>query len=215
MPKFSPLALARVRCSVCRGSGYRLGRVAGRLDRVLCECVYRAMFRLGVRKYHAILIERRGSDWATWRTGPRDYIADFERVARHAVLPLRCAECRYRGCEVISLPGGITRMDAEACRARRAPWNVLVKRFLTPGFPKPGGRNDRYEGLTKGNYWHLVYKIQQTVGRAMVEHSPPLFPLADYFRPFAGKQNHFRRKFRRTIEQAVTEPGWKAIKLWD
>jgi hypothetical protein len=45
----------------------------------------------------------------------------------------------------------------------------------------------RQLGMTRGDFFHMVYRIMHKLGRAFAETAPyPLFPLADYYESYCG-----------------------------
>lgn len=151
------LALAHNTCTRCFGSGTLRGK---RKSEVPCTCVLRSIFR-----------------------------------ACHA----RFVECASKDAKLASStldhPGGSTqwrgfwgRRDEEYM----ADYLAVAKRTLTPRehqifrFHYLLGAEwrlcTRRLGMEKGDFFHIVYRIQQKLGKTFRELKPyPLFPLDDYF----------------------------------
>lgn len=150
--------LANVRCTFCHGVGLnRRGRP--------CPCVLRAIFRICARKYRSA----------------RDEAGRFSRVTYDLV----------------------TRNPAPSMRANRktysfkaveyvADFDIIARRVLTERqlrilYEHMLGDWRARElapklGLDRGNFFHEVYRIMASLGRAFAETRPyPLYPVGSYF----------------------------------
>jgi hypothetical protein len=151
-----PIGLASASCVFCRGSGLAKTRVFGKNK--VCLCVYRAIFRACLIRYHRERkIDRRSIICEVGHGAPNhtipgaEYVADFVAVAERVLLPLDREIFRLYCLEELEY------LDVIA---------ALADRRL----------------LTKGDLFHLIYALMAKVGRVFVTLRPHrLFPLDEYF----------------------------------
>lgn len=161
----SPLALANACCGRCAGVGeLQIGN-----GHRICPCVYRRVFRACSAKYQEL--RQRGGEYArspaAERTGGRwerrgstvgfsaaEYLADFELVARRTLRdqPLEYAVFWY------------------SC-FHRLPWQACVQ-LISRNLGKP---------LSRGNFFHLLYRIEERLGQAFLELRPYGVLPSEYF----------------------------------
>ena len=150
------LALSRVRCPLCGGSGRF---VTGEGKTEPCHCVLRAIFRACYRRfvecaardaYHtrvsvekAVTHSRSGG----WGRKEEEYVADFCSIAKRT-------------------------LDAEEHR-------IFKYHFLLGADYKLCCRKLQ---MNRGLFFHSIYKIKRKLGRAFSETKPyALYPLNEYF----------------------------------
>ena len=161
----SPLALALEGCGRCAG----LGELRQQSRRCLCACVYRRVFRACSGKYWELrqqdgdFARRVNLERTSYREGQRgmsagfkaaEYLADFELVARKALreMPLECEVFRHHCLDCLPWP---------ACLP-------LISRNLG-------------QLLSRGNFFHAVYRMEETLGRAFLELRPYSLVPREYF----------------------------------
>jgi len=149
------IGLARAACSFCNGQGTRI--VRGKEDP--CDCVFRAVFR-----------------------------ACFNRFRECAALGSHANTVSYGPS---SGPDG-RRVYSRKREEYMADFDLISKRVLSGREYKIFRYHyllgadcnlcSRQLKITRGEFFHLVYKIQERLGRAFAETQPyGLFPLREYF----------------------------------
>jgi hypothetical protein len=162
----SPLALAMEGCRCCAG----LGQLRKRRRPGICACVYRRVFRACSGKYWEL--RQHDGDFArrvtlertSYQKGQRrglsagfkaaEYLADFELVARKTLrdMPLEYAVFRYH------------------C-LHRLPWPACFP-WISRNLGQP---------VSRGNFFHAVYRMEETLGRAFLELRPYSLVPREYF----------------------------------
>ncbi len=150
------IALAKVSCTSCRGTGLRGG---DKLATNPCNCVLRNIFRACYARFrHCATKEKYLSKVTLEHSGGRDrrliwgrkdeeYVADFCLVSKRNLEGLEADIFRYH-----FLLG--------------ADWRLCCRKLK----------------VDRGNFFHSVYRIEQKLGRIFRELTPyGLFPLDEYF----------------------------------
>ena len=150
------LALARQSCVHCQGLGLRAGR--GRRS-VCCECVLRKVFRVCYDRFrHCSTVEKSISK------------VSLEFNARHSRKNIWGRKNEEFTADFLC----VTRrtLSEEEHRLFRfhfllgADWKLCCRKLA----------------MSKGDFFHAVYRIQQKLGKAFAETEPyGLFPLDEYF----------------------------------
>jgi hypothetical protein len=150
------LALAAPSCNICHGLGLRSGRNQNPLP---CNCVFRAIFRACFARF-------------------RDCSSREKYVSKVTLDPLPGKDRR----------GAWGRKDeeyiADFCLVSRRSLSELEHRIFKYHFLLGGDWNLCCQRLnmSRGNFFHAVYRIEQRLGRIFRELEPySLFPLDDYF----------------------------------
>jgi hypothetical protein len=149
-------ALALHNCTLCHGTGLRLGR-KGALSP--CNCALRGIFRVCYNRFIRCATQERHLSKvslephvgrcrpSTWGRKDEEFIADFTLVTRRALTDFEHRLFRYH-----FILG--------------ADWKLCAQKL----------------NLDRGNFFHCVYRIEQKLGRVFRELEPyPLYPLSDYF----------------------------------
>jgi len=152
----SALGMARTSCARCHGYGTR----PDHRREIVCGCTLRSIFRACLARY-------------------------FELDSRHDSAPTICWEFHARGADNRRCYG---RKREEYLAdfyliARRtlalADWRLFGLHFLQGLGWKLCCRALR---LSRGNFFHAVYRIEEALGRAYAETAPyGLWPLDEYF----------------------------------
>src|ERR1700689_1151698 len=150
------LALAMHNCTQCHGCGLRLRNTGGWMP---CNCVLRAMFRICYDRFRRCTEQER-------------------HVSRVSMEPAAGAR----------RPMTFGRKDeeymADFCLVSRR--NLSEEEHLLFRYHFLLGADwtlcARKLGMSRGNFFHAVYRIEQKLGRVFRELQPyPLFPLDEYF----------------------------------
>ncbi|MBI3680119.1 MAG: hypothetical protein HY235_06950 [Acidobacteria bacterium] len=151
------IALAFQLCATCHGSGLRIGRRGGINP---CNCVLRAVFRICYNRFRFCVTKEKHLSRATleYGTGGKDrrYLwsrKDEEYIADFFLVSKRTlSEPEWQVFRFHFLLG--------------ADWKLCCRRLA----------------VDRGNFFHMVYRIEQKLGRTFRELEPyALFPLDDYF----------------------------------
>ncbi len=140
--------LASRNCARCNGEGTR--------SRVICNCVWRNVFRECLKKYHNLehagTVTRRGASAEMLET---DYRVDFASICRKALSDLK----------------------------QRMIWEwYFVADLSEPECIRIVNRKQQDASLHRRNFYHLAYKVEARCGKALWETRPyALFPLREYF----------------------------------
>ena len=150
------LALAKHNCTLCHGSGLRLGR-KGVLSP--CNCVLRGVFRVCFNRFVKCVSQERhlsrvslephvGKNRpSTWGRKDEEYIADFTLVTRRTLTEEEHKLFRFH-----FILG--------------ADWKLCSRKLE----------------IDRGTFFHSVYRVEQKLGKAFRELQPyALYPLDDYF----------------------------------
>jgi hypothetical protein len=150
------LGLARVACKICQGHGMRISDQRGR--ETPCYCVFRAVFRACYNRFR-----------------------ECNLSSRTVTISLGCP----RG------PVGRQRFSrkreeymADFCLISRRVLDDYEHRIFRYHFLLGADWRlcARMLKMDRGNFFHLVYRIQQKLGCAFAETSPyALFPVTEYF----------------------------------
>ena len=154
------LALAKTSCAYCHGLGSTT--VYGRYE-TLCRCVLRKVFRLCLLKYRELQCGYGSMHSVRYdlvpakNTGNRAMYSrpKQEFVADFEIIAKRifaASSKEYQVFQLYFLAG--------------QDWKVCT----------------RVVGIDRGNFFHMVYKVEECLGRAYFEVRPhSLYPTADYF----------------------------------
>lgn len=152
------LGLASVKCPHCEGKGLWL---EGGKPPEPCKCVLRKIFRLC-----------------------------YARFAECAVASVEGTRCSLENAAYQDLPGTFSRKNEEYA----ADFMLIAKRTLSPEENRvfryryvlgaDWGLCCRKLKIDKGRFYHVIYNIQQKLGRVFRELEPySLYPLEEYFSP--------------------------------
>jgi hypothetical protein len=150
------LGLAFVHCTTCHGLGLRAGR---RGKDAPCNCVLRGIFRACFRKFRQCVEKEKHLSQCTLQfTGGRERSfswgrKDEEYIADFLLMTRRLLDdAEYRIFKMHYLLG--------------ADWKLCTIRLK----------------MDRGDFFHIVYKIEARLGKAFREQEPyGLFPLDEYF----------------------------------
>jgi hypothetical protein len=151
------IALAKTACSHCHGYGLRPGR-NGR--EVPCNCVLRAIFRIFHGRFRRCVTEDRHLSQARIEIccGGKDNRMAYGRKVEEYIADF-CLVSR----------NALTTLEYDIFRFHYllgADWKLCCWRLK----------------LDRGTFFHLLYKIEQKLGRVFRELQPySLFPLDEYF----------------------------------
>ena len=176
------LGLAKVSCKICHGTGMRISPHRGK--EAPCYCVFRAVFRACYNRFRECNMASRtvtmtlGS--ARGPIGKQKFSRKREEFMADFCLIARrvLSEEEHRIFRYHFLLG--------------ADWRLCTRMLK----------------MERGNFFHMLYRIQQKAGRAFAETEPyPLFPMSDYFEldvsqpapPPRFTPVRANRKFRRLI----------------
>ena len=150
------IGLAKVSCSFCHGYGLRL---VPRGKEAPCQCIFRADFRACLNRFRECAAKGAHTSTVTLEfcggaDGRRTYSRKREEyIADFCLISRRhLTEAEHRIFRFHFLLG--------------ADWKLCCHRL----------------GMDRGTFFHHVYRIQQTLGKAFAETQPyALFPLDEYF----------------------------------
>jgi len=149
------MALAKNSCSFCHGHGMR---VQYKVKQSPCGCVFRSVFRACLRRFRECAVTESYTSTVTWdyfAAGGRRVLSrkKEEFMADFCLIAQRTlGEFEYRVLRYYFLLG--------------ADWGLCARRMK----------------VDRGTFFHMIYRIEEKLGRASVETEPyALFPLDDYF----------------------------------
>ena len=150
------LALAYPGCNNCLGRGLRQGRGRGLYP---CNCVFRAIFRACFERFCDCMtrekfVSKMSLDSQTSKTNRGAWSRKNEEYAADFCLVAKrnLTESEYRILRYHFLLG--------------ADWKLCCEKLK----------------VDRGTFFHMVYRIQQKLGRVFRELEPyPLFPVDEYF----------------------------------
>lgn len=171
--------MSRVACSRCNGAGVR---TVWKVKEAPCACVFRAVFRACLNRYRECVELGKYSssvslEFSQGKDGGRTYGRKIEEYMADLCLVAKrvLEEDEHQVFRFHFLLG--------------ADWKLCCRRL----------------NMERGNFYHLVYRVEEKLGRAFAELRPyPLYPLSDYF---AGA-------IRRGPTRASAEP-LAGGELWD
>lgn len=134
-------------CSTCYGAGTRITDSAK-----LCDCMYRAMFRVCMKHYRYVATEEATTPvckHGEWTLPNSLFTADFDLV-------LRLLEPAHRKLFRLYFELGL-------------PYTTCMSRL----------------GLSKGNFFHAVYRVELILGREF--HARGMFPLQRYLGTYTAQ----------------------------
>jgi hypothetical protein len=150
------LGLAKASCFACHGLGIRVVR---KDKEVPCNCIFRAIFRACYNRFRASAqtadhIGAVALEFCSGRDGRRRYGRKHQEFAADFCLVSR----RHLG---------------------NAEYQIFKYHFLLGADWKLCCRQLK---IDRGNFFHLVYRIEQRLGRVFATLQPyPLYPLSEYF----------------------------------
>src|SRR5580765_180780 len=150
------LALAMHNCTQCHGCGLRLRNIG---DWMPCNCVLRAMFRICYDRFRRCTeqerhVSRVSLEPAAGARRPTTFGRKDEEYMADCCLVSRrnLSEAEHQLFRYHFLLG--------------ADWTLCTRKL----------------GMSRGNFFHAVYRIEQKLGRAFRELEPyALFPIDEYF----------------------------------
>ena len=150
------IGLAKVSCSACHGYGLRLIRNG---KEVPCECVFRAVFRTCYRRFRECVVNGAHTstvtlDFCRGMEGRRTYSRKREEyMADFCLVSQRLLnEVEHQVFRFHFLLG--------------ADWKLCCRRLR----------------LNRGYFFHLVYRVENKLGKGFAELEPyALYPLDEYF----------------------------------
>jgi hypothetical protein len=150
------IALAMQKCARCHGLGLRTGPKIGIGP---CNCVLRAIFRACYARFRYCVQKEKHISRATLEFIPgRDSRVCWGRKDEEYI--------------------------ADFCLVSRRTLNELEHKVFTYHFLLGADWRlcTRRLGMDRGNFFHMVYRIEQKLGRAFRELKPyALYPLDEYF----------------------------------
>jgi hypothetical protein len=149
------IGLAKASCRVCHGHGIR--RSERRERESPCNCIFRAIFRACYNRFREFeMASQTGSVCMETGPGPRGR-QTFSRKREEFI--------------------------ADFCLVSRRLLNELEYRLFRYHFLLGADWRlcGRQLGMDRGTFFHMVYRIQQKLGRAFAELEPyALYPVAEY-----------------------------------
>ena len=175
------IGLAKFSCAHCHGTGLRAGR--GGKDSP-CNCVFRAIFRACYNRFRECATkEKHLSKVSLERCSGRDNRYVFSRKAEDYLADFCLVSQRH--------------LTDEEHRVFKfhfllgADWKLCCRRL----------------NMDRGNFFHMVYRIEQRLGRVFRELEPyGLFPLDEYFNGRIQKERR-RPEVCMILPQAVRLPA--------
>jgi hypothetical protein len=168
------IGLAKASCRLCQGNGLHMSE----LRKVVtpCHCVFRAIFRACFNRFRECTIASpSGSVSLEFGHGP-DGRMTFSRkreefMADFCLISQRTLdEYEHRVFRYHFLLG--------------AEWRMCARRL----------------NLDRGNYFHVLYRVEAKLGRAFAEVEPyPIYPVSDYFGGPGGKAKPVLPKRKRRL----------------
>src|SRR5262245_56728833 len=156
------LGLAKVACKICKGNGMRINGQPGK--ETPCYCVFRAVFRTCYKRFRECNMASRSVTITLGRArgpiGKDIFSRKWEGFMADFCLIARrvLSEEEHRIFRHHFLLG--------------ADWRLCVRMLK----------------MDRGNFFHMLYRIQQKAGRAFAETEPfPIFPVTDYFELEVGQ----------------------------
>ena len=150
------IGLAKETCAVCRGYGMRTSRTA---PPVPCKCVFRAIFRACHRKFRMIQQPEFTS------TAKLEPMAGGSKPRRAWGLKNQ----EYSADFILTAARSLNPADHQLFRFHfllGADWKMCCKRL----------------NLDRGTFFHLIYRIEERLGRVFRELDPyALYPIDEYF----------------------------------
>jgi hypothetical protein len=153
--------MATVSCVYCKGIGMRERK---RGEPAACNCVFRRIFRACLEQFQI----------CAWRQGQYTSIT-LERcrgAERHVFWAMKNED--YMADFLLVSRRLLNKQEYDVFRFHfllGADWKLCCRRI----------------GIDRGNFFHIVYRIQQRLGRAFSELEPyPLYPLDEYFNAVVG-----------------------------
>ena len=150
------LALAMHNCTQCHGCGLRLRNTGGWTP---CNCVLRAMFRICYDRFMRCAEEERHMS----------HISVEPPSGNHRPMSFGRKHEEYMADFCLVSRRSLTESEHRLFRYHfllGADWTLCTRKL----------------SMSRGNFFHAVYRIEQKLGRVFRELQPyPLFPLDDYF----------------------------------
>ncbi|MEI8198376.1 MAG: hypothetical protein WCI73_20990 [Phycisphaerae bacterium] len=151
------IGLAKESCAGCRGYGMR--NTSKTAPPVPCKCVFRAIFRTCLRKFRMI---QQPEFAATAKLEP---MAGGSKPRRAWGLKNQ----EYSADFVLTAARSLSPADHQLFRFHfllGADWRMCCKRL----------------GIDRGTFFHLIYRIEERLGRVLRELEPyGLYPVDEYF----------------------------------
>ena len=182
------LAIARTGCVDCNGLGIRnvttVLNGSKELTDVPCWCALRSVFRACYARF-------------------RYCVARQDHISTVSIETW----CAHQG------PRAFARRNEDFM----ADFTLIAKKTLTPAEHKAFRMHYllgadwslccRYMGLTRGNYFHLVYHVEEKLGRAFASVQPyALYPTSDYFGFGSVRQGPFMPRPLEVVKKILRPP---------
>ena len=149
------IGLAKNSCSYCHGHGMR---VQYKVKQSPCGCVFRSVFRACLRRFRECAISANYASTVTW---------DYYAAGGRRVMSRKKEEFMADFCLIANRT--LNEMENRVLRfyfLLGADWKMCARRLQ----------------IDRGNFFHMVYRVEEKLGRAFAETEPyALFPLDDYF----------------------------------
>ena len=151
------IGLAKATCNFCHGYGLR---PVLRGKESPCNCVFRAVFRACYRRFRECVALGAHTNAVTWERcgGPSGYRAYSRK--REEYMADFC---------IVSQRTLLEEIETRVFRYHfllGSDWKICCKQL----------------NIDRGTFFHLVYSIQNRLGRVFAELTPyPLYPVAEYF----------------------------------
>lgn len=186
--RFNCLAIARTGCVDCNGLGIRgvTANVNGHKELVEtpCFCALRSIFRACYARL-------------------RYCVARQEHISTVSIETW----CAHQG------PRAFARRNEDFI----ADFCSIAKKSLTPAEHKvfrfhyllgaDWSLCCRYLGMTRGNYFHTIYRIEELLGRAFASVQPyALYPTSDYFGDVSAHQGPFMPRPLEVVKNILRPP---------
>jgi hypothetical protein len=189
------LVLANQRCAICFGLGTREARGN---KRAVCQCVYRAVFRGCLEKFRTCALKEKYISRLSLAVNPsnsgrrarrssygfknEEYMADFVLASRRELTP---DSTQYAIFTFHFLYG--------------ANWDVCVEHLARRGVR-----------MTRGDFFHEVYRIEAKLGRALGSLEPhALYPTDQYFNSQPGRAAQAPAELSPAVEDRAPAPRLK------
>jgi len=149
------MGLAKNACSSCHGHGMR---VQYKYKQSPCGCVFRNVFRACLRRFREYAVAETFTSTVTW---------DYYGAGGFRVMSRKKEEFIADFCLIAQRT--LSKSEYQIMRyyfLLGADWKLCTRQLK----------------LDRGSFFHLVYRIEEKLGRAFSETEPyALFPLDDYF----------------------------------
>jgi hypothetical protein len=133
-------------------------RVQYKFKQSPCGCVFRSVFRVCLRRFRECAIAEKFASTVTW---------DYYAAGGHRVISRKKEEFKADFCLIAHRT--LSELEDRVFRyyfLLGADWKLCVRQLK----------------IDRGTFFHMVYRIEERLGRAFAETEPyALYPLDDYF----------------------------------